>query len=147
MRRGLAVLLALTPTAQAETPVPVTIVGDAIPDPLGGRTGDAGRGRAIATDARKGLCTLCHAGLGGTAPAGDLGPDLSDVGTRLSPGRLRLRLVDGRALNPATLMPSYYRTDDTRVGHAWRGRPVLEAGEIEDVIAYLVTLKGGAATP
>ncbi|AWN50850.1 sulfur oxidation c-type cytochrome SoxX [Methylobacterium sp. 17Sr1-1] len=143
MRRRLAVLLALTQTALA----PATILGDAIPLPLDGRTGDAGRGRAIATDTRKGLCPLCHTGLGGSAPAGDLGPDLSDIGARLSEGQLRLRLVDGRVLNPATLMPSYYRTDGTRVASAWRGRPVLEAGEIEDVIAYLLTLKGGQATP
>ncbi len=141
-------LLALTQTALAETtPAPVTLVGDAIPLPLDGRTGDAGRGRAIAIDTRKGLCPLCHTGLGGTAPAGDLGPDLADVGARLSVGRMRLRLVDGRALNPATVMPSYYRIDGTRVAGAWRGRPVLEAGEIEDVIAYLVTLKGGQRTP
>lgn len=136
-------LIALTQTALA----PVAIVGDAIPLPLDGRTGDAVRGRAIATDTRKGLCPLCHTGLGGAAPAGDLGPDLSAVGARLSEEQLRLRLVDGRALNPATLMPSYYRTDGTRVASAWRGRPVLEAGEIEDVIAYLVTLKGGRRTP
>lgn len=136
-------LLALSQTALA----PVGLVGDAIPLPLDGRTGDADRGRAIATDTRKGLCPLCHTGLGGSAPAGDLGPDLGDVGGRLSAGQLRLRLVDGRVLNPATLMPSYYRTDGARVAEAWRGRPVLEAGEIEDVIAYLVTLKGGRATP
>ncbi|WP_048436850.1 sulfur oxidation c-type cytochrome SoxX, partial [Methylobacterium platani] len=126
---------------------PVAIVGDAIPQPLDGRTGDAARGRAVAVDSRKGLCPLCHTGLGGTAPAGDLGPDLSEVGARLSAGRLRLRLVDGRALNPETLMPSYYRTDGARVASAWRGRPVLEAGEIEDVIAYLLTLTGGRGTP
>ncbi|GJD64853.1 hypothetical protein MPEAHAMD_5038 [Methylobacterium frigidaeris] len=143
MRRDIAALLALTQTALA----PVGIVGDAIPRPLDGRTGDAARGRAIATDTRKGLCPLCHTGLGGRAPAGDLGPDLADVGARLSEGQLRLRLVDGRALNPGTLMPSYYRTDGTRVASAWRGRPVLEAGEIEDVIAYLLTLKGGRETP
>jgi L-cysteine S-thiosulfotransferase len=137
------VLLALAQTALA----PVHIVGDAIPLPLDGRTGDAARGRAVATDTRKGLCPLCHTGLGGPGPAGDLGPDLADAGARLSAGQLRLRLVDGRALNPATLMPSYYRADGIRVAGAWRDRPVLEAGEIEDVIAYLVTLKGGAATP
>ncbi|WP_245524314.1 sulfur oxidation c-type cytochrome SoxX [Methylobacterium nonmethylotrophicum] len=136
-------LLALTQIALA----PATIVDDGIPDPLEGRVGDAGRGAAIARDTRKGLCPLCHSGLGGSAPAGDLGPDLSDVGARLSAGQLRLRLADGRALNPATLMPSYYRTDGTRVASAWRGRPVLEAGEIEDVIAYLVTLKGGRSAP
>ncbi len=115
-------LLALTQTALA----PVTIVGDAIPDPLEGKTGDAARGRTIATDTRKGLCPLCHTGLGGSAPAGDLGPDLAEVGARLSEGQLRLRVVDGRLLNPATLMPSYSRTDGTgspapgAAGRCWR---------------------------
>ena len=120
---------------------PYAVEGDAIPAPLEGRAGDPARGRAIATDARKGLCTLCHAGLG-ARPEGDLGPSLAGVGARLSPGQLRLRLVDGRALNPATVMPSYYRIDGlTRVGPAWRDRPILEAAEIEDVVAYLATLR------
>ena len=141
MRRRLPVLLlALGQTAMA----PYAIEGDAIPLPLGGATGDAGRGRTIALDTRRGLCTLCHAGLG--APAGDLGPDLAGVGARLSAGQMRLRLVDGRALNPGTLMPSYYRAEGAeRVGAAWAGRPVLEADEIEDVIAYLLTLRPEAA--
>lgn len=142
MRRHLlAILVALGQTALA----PYTVEGDAIPLPLGGAAGDAARGRAIARDGRKGLCTLCHAGLGGS-PEGDLGPDLSGVGARLTAGQIRLRLVDGRALNPGTLMPSYYRvTGAERVGAAWQDRPVLEADEIEDVIAYLLTLRPDAA--
>ncbi|GJD59095.1 sulfur oxidation c-type cytochrome SoxX [Methylobacterium dankookense] len=133
----LAILVALGQTALA----PYRIEGDAIPLPLGGAAGDPARGRAIARDPRKGLCTLCHAGLGG-APEGDLGPDLAQVGARLDAGQLRLRLVDGRALNPGTLMPSYYRAEGAeRVGAAWADRPILEADEIEDVIAFLLTLR------
>jgi L-cysteine S-thiosulfotransferase len=141
MRRLPVLLLALAQTAMA----PYRIEGDAIPLPLTGAAGDPGRGRAIALDARRGLCTLCHAGLGG-GPAGDLGPDLAGVGGRLTAGRIRLRLVDGRALNPDTLMPSYHRVAGAeRVGAAWADRPVLEADEIEDVIAYLLTLRADAA--
>nr|WP_043753013.1 sulfur oxidation c-type cytochrome SoxX [Methylobacterium nodulans] len=125
---------------------PATIEGDAIPEPLAGARGDPVRGRAIATDPRRGLCTLCHAGLGGRAE-GDVGPNLARVGARLTPGQLRLRLVDGRVLNPDTIMPSYYRVEGlTRVGAAWRGKPILEADEIEDVIAYLATLRGEGET-
>ncbi|WP_018263078.1 sulfur oxidation c-type cytochrome SoxX [Methylobacterium sp. WSM2598] len=144
--RGLAAAfaLALLP-ALAAAAVPA-IEGDAIPAPLTGTAGDPARGRAIAIDPRRGLCTLCHAGLGGR-PEGDVGPNLAGIGARLSPGQIRLRLVDGRVLNPDTIMPSYLRVEGLeRVAPAWRGRPVLEAQEIEDVIAYLATLRGGGET-
>lgn len=120
-----------------------------MPAPLTTVPGDPARGRAIATDPRRGLCTLCHAGLGGPAgrPEGDVGPSLAGVGERLSPGRLRLRLVDGRLLNPDTIMPSYGRVDGRdRVAAPFRGRPILEAQEVEDVIAYLGTLRGEGGT-
>ncbi|MFE1602880.1 sulfur oxidation c-type cytochrome SoxX [Methylobacterium sp. ID0610] len=142
-RRVLAAVLILTLLPAL---APYAIVGDAIPVPLAGAQGDPARGRAIASDPRRGLCTLCHAGLGGRAE-GDVGPNLAGIGARLSPGQIRLRLVDGRVLNPDTIMPSYYRVEGLdRVGAAWRGRPILEADEIEDVIAYLATLRGGEET-
>ena len=73
---------------------------------------------------------------------GDVGPSLMGVAGRLSEGQLRLRLVDGRRLNPASLMPSYYRLDGLRrVATAYAGKPVLTAEEIEDVLAYLMTLR------
>ena len=54
----------------------------------------------------------------------------------------RLRMVDGRRLNPATIMPAYYSLDGlVRVGRAWQGRTILTAEEIEDVVAFLVTLR------
>ena len=73
---------------------------------------------------------------------GDLGPPLSGVGARLSAGQLRLRIVDTQRLNPQTIMPSYYRIDGlNQVGAAWRGKPVLTAQEVEDTVAYLLTLR------
>jgi len=71
-----------------------------------------------------------------------LAPDLSGVGSRWSAGQLRLRLVDATRLNPETIMPTYYRIDGlTRVGSAWAGKPILTAEQVEDVIAFLVTLR------
>ena len=73
---------------------------------------------------------------------GDIAPPLSGVGARLSEGQLRLRIVDSSRLNPETVMPSYYKVDGlVRVASAWRGKPVLTAQQIEDVVAYLKTLK------
>ncbi len=67
---------------------------------------------------------------------------LSGVGARLSEGQLRLRIVDSVRLNRDTIMPSYYRMDGlNQVAAAWRGKPVLTAQQVEDVVAYLLTLR------
>jgi sulfur-oxidizing protein SoxX len=71
-----------------------------------------------------------------------MAPDLSGAGARWSEGQLRLRLVDGRRVNPQTLMPSYRRTDGLeRVGAAWQSKAVLSAQQVEDVVAFLRTLR------
>jgi sulfur-oxidizing protein SoxX len=122
---------------------PFTVVGDAIPAPLTGNPGDPTRGRAIVTDRRVGFCLLCHSGpFPEERFQGTLAPDLGDVGARLSEGELRLRLVDSRRLDPDSIMPAYYRTEGlSRVAAVWRDRPVLTAQEIEDVVAFLATLR------
>jgi L-cysteine S-thiosulfotransferase len=119
------------------------VVGDGIPQPLSATPGDAARGRAIVASRQTGLCLLCH-----RAPIveerfqGNLGTDLAGAGTRWSEAQLRLRLVDARRLNPASPMPAYYRVDGLqRVGEAWQGRSILSAQQIEDVVAYLRTLR------
>ena len=122
---------------------PYTIVGDAIPASLTGTTGDAARGRAIILDRRLGACLLCHTGpFPEEKFQGTLAPDLSGAGSRWSEGELRLRLVDATRLNSDTIMPPYYRVDGlTRVGERWRGKPILTADQIEDVVAFLSTLR------
>jgi len=123
--------------------VAYSVVGDAIPASLGGLAGDAARGRAIVTQRQAGLCLLCHSGpFPEERFQGTLAPDLAGVGSRWSEGQLRLRVVDSRRANPATLMPSYHRVDGlTRVGAPWSGRPVLTPQEVEDVVALLRTLR------
>ena len=139
---ALLLALALTPAAGVEDRRPYVIEGDGIPRSLTGTPGDAGRGRAIVASRQRGLCLLCHAG---SFPEerfqGDLAPSLAGAGCRWSEAQLRLRLVDARRLNPDSLMPSYYRTEGlVRVAPAWHGRTLLTAEEIEDVVAFLMTL-------
>jgi L-cysteine S-thiosulfotransferase len=119
------------------------VVGDAIPEPLSSKPGDPVRGRRIVLDRELGNCLICHQVPEAGEPfQGDLGPDLAGVGRRLSAGQIRLRLVDQSRLNPATVMPPYHRIDGlNRVAAKYRGRPVLSAEEVEDVVAYLATLK------
>ena len=123
--------------------LPYTVVGDAVQAPLVEAPGDPARGRAVVTSRQRGLCLLCHTGpFPEERFQGDLAPSLAGVGSRLSEGQIRLRLIDSRRLDPGSIMPSYYRTDGLeRVGAAWRGKPVLSAEEIEDVVAFLATLR------
>ncbi|WP_407170545.1 sulfur oxidation c-type cytochrome SoxX [Bradyrhizobium sp. ORS 111] len=137
-----AVLFAVPGRSEAQALRPYTIVGDAIPEPLTGTKGDAARGRALIVD-RSNTCILCHSGpFPEQAFQGDLAPNLAGSGSRWTEGQLRLRLVDASRLNAATIMPSYYRVDGlARVGISWRGKPILSAEQIEDIVAYLVTLR------
>jgi sulfur-oxidizing protein SoxX len=138
---GFAALLASTAVAREELRL-YAIAGDAIPASLTGATGDPARGRTVVIDRRLGACLLCHTGpFAEEKFQGTLAPDLSGAGSRWSEGQLRLRLVDPTRLNADTIMPAYYRVEGlTRVGLAWRGKPILTAEEIEDVIAFLATL-------
>ena len=118
------------------------VIGDAITHSLTGTPGDATRGQQIVGSRTLGLCLLCHRGPFPDEAQGTLAPDLAGAGTRWSEGQLRLRIVDARRLNPATIMPAYYRIDALeRVGSAWRGQPVLDAQQVEDVVAFLRTLR------
>ena len=133
MRRILAVAALYASAAAAQ---------DSIPDSLTGAKGDPARGRAIVANRQVGLCLLCHSGpFPEERFQGDLAPDLKGAGKRWTEAQLRARIVDSRRLNPSTIMPSYYRTEGHwRVAPALRGKPLLSAEQIEDVVAYLGTL-------
>jgi len=139
---ALALAAASAPPARAEL-VHYSVVGDAIAASLTGAKGDAARGRAIVADHNLGLCLLCHSGpFPEDKFQGNLAPDLAGAGSRWSEGQLRLRIVDASRLNRDTIMPPFYRVDHLRrVPQAYRDKPVLTAVEVEDVIAYLMTLR------
>ena len=129
--------------APAQELRPYTVTSDAIEASLTGAPGDAERGEKIVTNRQVGLCLLCHSG---PYPQerfqGTMAPDLKGAGARWNEGQLRLRIVDAARVNPQTIMPPYHRTDGlNRVASAFRGKPILTAEQIEDVVAYLMTLK------
>jgi sulfur-oxidizing protein SoxX len=122
---------------------PYMIDGDAIPASLTGMAGDPERGRAIVVNRQVGLCLLCHSGpFPQERFQGTLAPDLQGAGSRSSEGQLRLRIVDASRIKPDTIMPPYYRVDGLeRVAPSFQGKPILTAEQIEDVVAYLATLR------
>lgn len=134
-RSGVSAVLALA--------LGLPAMAQGLPEPLTARPGDPARGREIVGDTTRGLCLLCHSGPFPEVPfQGDLAPDLSGAGDRLSVADLRQRIVDSRAVNPDSLMPPYHSLVGlTRVGRRWQGATILDAQEVEDVVAYLATLK------
>ena len=118
-------------------------VGEGIPEYLSGKPGNAEKGRATAIARKKGNCLACH-----KMPVpeqqfhGEVGPDLAGVGSRMTEAELRLRIVDPKITNPESMMPSFHRVEGLhRVMKKWQGKPMLSAEEVEDIVAYLKTLK------
>ena len=111
-------------------------------EPLTDTPGDPQRGRSIVLDRDRGDCTICHEmPLPQREFHGNLGPSLFGVATRLDGGEIRLRIVDPKRVNPATMMPSYFGAEGLhRVAPEFRGRSILSAQEVDDVVAYLMTL-------
>ena len=122
--------------------VPYEVVNYAIPAPLTDVPGDPVRGQAVMIDREGGNCLGCHEVPLDAEFFGTTGPPLTSVGARLNEGQIRLRLVDPKVLNPMTMMPAYYKVDGLhRVRKGFAGNPVLTAQQIEDIVAYLATLK------
>ena len=141
---ALCAAMAVVGTASAETLVSYTVVDDfSIPESLTGTPGDAVKGREVAIDRRLGNCLACHVMPIPEQPFhGETGPDLAGVADRYTEGELRLRVVDSKAINPYTMMPAFYRVEGFyRVMERFAGKPILTAQEVEDVVAYLMTLK------
>jgi sulfur-oxidizing protein SoxX len=145
---GMLALLLVT-TAQGgveqgrEKLVDYRMVNGAIPEPLTDQPGDPERGRRIVLDREGGDCTICHAmPLPQRQFHGTVGPPLDGIGSRSTAAELRLRIVDPKLINPQTMMPAYYKVDGLhRVLDRYHGRPILSAQEVEDIVAYLLTLK------
>ena len=154
MKAGLAsaTLLLIAKTAGfalAQTP-PSSLVSYQIADGvivnLLAAPGDAKRGEAIVLDRPLSSCVLCHIVPDPEKrPMGNIAPPLAGVGARLNAGQMRLRMVDSTKINPQSVMPPYYRVEGLhQVAPIWRGKSILDAQQIEDVVAYLLTLKDAA---
>ena len=103
--------------------------------------GDAARGRETFIAREGGHCVLCHA-VPGVSVAGDVGPSLAGVGARLDAGQLRLRIADITRVNPKSVMPTFHRTEGlVRVAPQYAGKPALTGQQVEDLVAYLGTLR------
>jgi sulfur-oxidizing protein SoxX len=110
---------------------------------LTGKPGDPDNGRKVAINRKKGNCLACH-----TMPVpeqpfhGRIGPPLTGIGARYTPEQLRLRVVNPKVVNPNTIMPSFYKTDGyNRPLKKFADGTILSAQEVEDVVAYLTTLR------
>ena len=103
--------------------------------------GDPVRGREVFVSREGGHCVLCHAAPG-VGTAGNVGPSLARVGARLTPGQIRLRIADMPRVNPDAAMPAFHRSEGlVRVAPEYRGRPALSGQQVEDLVAWLSTLR------
>ena len=130
-------------SSRADQLVAFRIEKDAVPEPLTQEPGNPARGREIVRDMTHVTCLICHVMPIPEEPDhGGIGPSLAGVGSARSPGQLRLRLINPKAFNDRSIMPAYYQVDGlNRVGAEFRGRPIYTAQQIEDVVAYLSSLK------
>jgi sulfur-oxidizing protein SoxX len=113
---------------------------DAIEQPFAA-SGDPTRGREVFVSREGGHCVICHA-VPGVEASGDVGPPLAGIGSRLAPAQIRLRVADITRVNPGAVMPSFHRTEGLlSVAPEYRGQPILSAQQVEDVVAWLATLK------
>jgi sulfur-oxidizing protein SoxX len=154
------IIMALLPLVFAYSPIALSADAGTLPPPekycqwemsnysitapLCGLKGDAARGKLIVSDGHKGNCLACHQlPIDGVEAYGTIAPPLAGISTRMNEAQLRLRVVDSRNLNPMSIMPGFYRAPKliNRPAKAYEGRTFLQAQEVEDVIAYLVTLK------
>ena len=147
LRRAAAVaILCMATSGPARGDVPPSVlhvVDDGIPEPLAAAPGDAARGRALVVARDNANCVLCHAV---PDPAvrfsGNVGPSLAGIGGRLTAAQLRLRVADNLRVNPDSVMPSYFKVAGLdRVAPSYAGKPILSAAEVEDLVAYLSSLR------
>lgn len=132
----------VSPFAEAQLLVE-RVVDDGIPLALTAQPGDATRGRDIVTNRQIGMCQLCHqVPMSTDRFQGDIATSLSGAGARWTVPQLRLRIVDSRRVNAESVMPAYYKVQSlTRVGATWRDTPILNGQQVEDVVAWLASLK------
>jgi len=146
-------LCASVATAETVLPANVEFAEGAIEQPLTDTAGDPARGKEIMTSRGKGNCVACHevTALNDAPFHGNVGPVLDGVAGWRSPAELRGIVANAKKMFEGTVMPAFYKTTgyirpgDGYTGKAAQGEldPILSAQEIEDVVAFLETLKDG----
>ena len=140
---GGSLALLLSSPASAADLIKYQINNDAIATSLTRKAGDPVKGKKLATNRKKGNCLACHSmPIPEQAFHGNIGPDLKGISSRYSEGELRLRIVNPKVLNSETIMPAFYKADGfNRVMKKFAGKTIITAQEVEDIVAYLMTLK------
>ena len=142
MRKRIALVFSLLVILNLNAVNAQVITGDSIFESLSTEPGNAVRGRVIVASRQTGLCLLCHSGpFPEERFQGNLAPELKSSVARLNAPQLRARIVNAAHFNPQTIMPSYYQTSNlNRVAPKFVGQTILNGQEIEDVVAFLMTL-------
>ena len=145
-----ATLVALPISAETVAPTNVAFSDGAVSGSLTGVAGNPAEGRVLMNKG-SGNCIACHAvsDLNDLPFHGEIGPNLDGVGDHWSEAELRGIIANAKEMFPETMMPSFYRTTGyVRPGNAFTGKaaqgelePLLTAQQVEDVVAYLMTLK------
>jgi len=139
-----AAAIMLAGTAVAGDLVKYEVVDYGISKSLTGKSGDAEKGQKWFVSRKLGNCLACHqvSSLASQPFHGEIGPSLDGVAERYTEAQLRMQVVNAKVINPDTIMPAFYRTDGLHlVLKKFAGKPILDAGQVEDVVAYLKTLK------
>lgn len=137
--------------AEEVAPTAVSYTDGAVEQSLTGVAGDVANGRALVGSKGAGNCVACHevSDLADVPFQGNIGPMLDGAGDRWTEAELRGLIVNAKMVFEGTMMPAFYKTEGfTRPGNAYTGKaaddtfgPLLSAQEVEDVVAYLATLK------
>lgn len=143
---ALALMLGISGvSAGTVKPGDVKIVDGALAAPLTDKAGDPAKGRQWVMGRKLGNCLACHVNtdMAEQPYHGEVAPPLDGVASRWSQGEIRAIVVNSKeALSPDTIMPSFYRdTGFNRVAKKFEGKTILSAQQVEDVVAYLMTLK------
>ncbi len=140
---AMLIVFGATGAVTAGSAVYKVVEESSIPTPLTAKPGDPEVGRKVAINRRQGNCLACH-----KMPIpeqqfhGEVGPDLAGIASRYSAAEIRLRVVDPKIVNSSTIMPAFYRSESLhRVIEKFQGKSILTAQQVEDVVAYLMTLK------
>jgi len=112
---------------------------------LTGKPGNADNGKKLVVNRKKGNCLACHviSDLKDQADHGNVGPPLDDVGSRIKAAELRAQIANPKGSNPDSIMPAFLKKEGFhRLQKKWKGKTIISAQDVEDVVAYLLTLKG-----